>query len=218
MVEAVDGVSGGVRSAVHRLEQARIPAGVETLHFDEHLESRRNGGERLRQGGDRLAVLETQVGDRLRGRLDDVPPVDRLIVMHDQLAVRRGMDVELDAVGTLRCGGPERRQGILELDARCAAVGDDERPHVRLSAFFAWIQSGSFSRACTTAMSSGRGSTDVRYAGYFAASSGSPSTVKCWCAYRPMRRLNFRSGTLSCRSRSGMNMLSRSTSFTISWR
>src|SRR2546422_2513117 len=47
---------------------------------------------------------------------------------------------------------------------------------------------------------------------------GSPSTVYIWWAYSPILRLNLSSGTLSQRSRSGMNMLRRSTSLTISWR
>src|SRR3989442_9588902 len=139
--------------------------------------------------------------------------------MNDDLTVDSGVDIQLPAIGSLAGGGTEGGQGVLQLDAGGAPVSDDQGLHCcRLSAFFGSIQSGSFSMSCTMAPSSGRGSTDSRYAGYLAASSGSPSTVNCWCAYMPIRRLNLRSGTLSCWSRSGMNMLSRSTSFTISWR
>ena len=82
---------------------------------------------------------------------------DGLVVMHDEGAVRRGMDVELHGVGAQRPRGPERGKRVFELAGRRAAVRDDERPprpplpHLsRLSAFFGSIQPGSFSMSCTT--------------------------------------------------------------------
>src|SRR5205807_4058268 len=136
--------------------------------------------------------------------------------MDDDLTVDRGMDIELHAVRSLAGGRTEGGQGVLQRDAGGAPVGNHQRLHCwRLSAFFGSIQSGSFSMSCTTAMSAGRGSTDSRYPGYFASSSGCPSTVNCRCADMAIRRLYFRSGALSCVSRSGMNGLILATSYTI---
>ncbi len=85
--------------------------------------------------------------------------------MNDDLAIDRGMDVELHAVGSLAGGRTERGQGVLQRDAGGAPVGNDQGGGLhccRLSAFFGSIQPGSFSMSCTRAMSSGRGSTDSR--------------------------------------------------------
>src|SRR5437762_3307398 len=126
------------------------------------------------------------------------------------------------AVGAPRRRGAEGGERVLQLVRRRPAVRDDQRPgHCWLSsvsAFLGSIQSGSFSMSCTRAMSSGWGRTPWRYAAYCSAPMASPSTFQCCRAYWPMRRLNLRSGTLSQRSLSVMNMLRRSISFTISWR
>ena len=100
--------------------------------------------------------------------------------MDENLPIDRGVNVQLDAVGSLASGGAKCGQGVLQLDAGSAPVGDNERsrPHCcRLSAFLGSIQPGSFSISCTLATSSGRGNIDSRYAVYFAASIGCPSTV-----------------------------------------
>jgi len=74
-----------------------------------------------------------------------------LVMVHEQHAIDRGMDVQLDGVGAAGLGRPERGPRVFELVARGAPVRDDERAaHLsRLSAFFPSIQPGSFSIACT---------------------------------------------------------------------
>src|SRR5207245_5362184 len=101
------------------------------------------------------AVAQPQLADLPRREVRNVATRDGLVVMHDEGAVRRGMDVEFHGVGAQRPRRPERGERVLELAGRRAAVRDDERPrppltHLsRLSAFFGSIQPGSFSMSCT---------------------------------------------------------------------
>ncbi len=78
---------------------------------------------------------------------------DGFVVMDDEDAVRRSVDVELHGVGPQGTRGAEGRERVLDLARRCAAVRDDEcppLPHLRrLSALFGSIQPGSFSIPCT---------------------------------------------------------------------
>src|SRR5436190_4833589 len=222
VVEAVHRAAALVRTALQGGKQHAVELGRERFHFDEHFERQGNRVQRLIEGGDRLAVGEAQGADfRSRGSRD-VPAAHDFVVVDDQGAVLRGVDVELHAVGAPRRRGAEGGERVLQLVPRRAAVRDDQRPgHCWLSsvsAFLGSIQSGSFSMSCTSAMSSGRGRTFCRYAAYCSTPISSPSTVQCCRAYWPIRRLNLSSGTLSHRSLSAMNMLRRSTSFTISWR
>src|SRR5574341_774588 len=220
VVEAVHRVPGGVGSLGERIEQAVVPAGRHGLNLDEYADPGPRRLQRLREGRDGLAVGEPELGDLFRAAVGDVMRlVEHFVVVDDQRPVGRRMDVQLHGIGAGRARSAEGGEAVLHLVARRAAVRDDERLHCsRLSAFLGSIQSGSFSMSCTSAMSSGRGRTVWRYAGYLSASIGWPSVVQCWWAYMPIFRLNFRSGIVICRSRSGMNMLSRSHSFTISWR
>ncbi len=45
--------------------------------------------------------------------------------MDDDLTVDRAVDVQLHAIGSLAGGGTEGGQGVLQLDAGGAPVGDD---------------------------------------------------------------------------------------------
>ena len=65
---------------------------------------------------------------------------------HDQPAIGRTMDVELDRVGAELVGESERGEAVLWLARRCAAVRDRERCHAvsGWSCFLGAIQS--FSR------------------------------------------------------------------------
>ena len=161
--EAVHRIPLRVGALVERLEQSLIPARVEHLDLDEYLEAGPDRVERLRQGRHRLAVAQPHDVEIARARLGDRDAADAGVVMNDQLAVGRRVNVELDAVRAGRSGGAERGERILQLAAGGAAMRDDERPHCcSLSAFFASIQPGSFSMSCTTAISSGRGSMPSR--------------------------------------------------------
>src|SRR5207247_11185274 len=133
---------------------------------------------RLGEGRDRLAVRQPQPGDLLRRELRDSLARDRLVVMHDDGAVRRGVHIQLHSVGAELRRGAERGERVLDLTRRRAAVRHHERPHLsRLSAFFASIQLGSFSMPCTVWWCSGWGRTVFKYAAYFSGSSiGWPST------------------------------------------
>ena len=152
-----------MRTAVERLQQAIVPTGIERLHLDEYTELAVDRVQRLRERRDRLAVRQAHRLQLVGTHLGNVQATDGAVVMHDQLAVGGGMHVQLHRVGALRRCGPKRGERILHRGAGGAAVRDDQRFHCcRLSAFFASIQSGSFSMSCTVALSSGRGSTDAR--------------------------------------------------------
>ncbi len=64
-----------------------------------------------------------------RARLDPGVPNPRVpnpsIMMHDQTAVARPADIELDPIDTHRDRQPEGLDGVLESGPRCAAVGDN---------------------------------------------------------------------------------------------
>src|SRR6266487_4312173 len=224
VVEAVHRAAALVRAALQGGIQHAVELRRERFHFDEHFERQGDRVQRFIEGGDRLAVGQAQRPD-VRGRGSrDVPAAHGFVMVDDQGAVLRGVDVELHAVGAPRGRPAEGGERVLQLVPRRPAVRDDQRPgggHCWLSsvsAFLGSIQSGSFSMSCTRAMSSGWGRRPWRYAAYCSAPMASPSPFQCCRAYWPMRRLNLRSGTLSQRSLSVMNMLRRSTSFTISWR
>jgi hypothetical protein len=72
---------------------------------------------------DRLYLVEGQVGDRTSGK-GLRRPSQRRVVMDDNCAVLRLVDVELDGIGAPVEGTPERRQAVFGEFARSAAVPD----------------------------------------------------------------------------------------------
>ena len=156
------GIAARVRAAIENRQKLVVPARIQDFHLDEHVELTKDV-ERLGERGDGFAVREGHGAEVAPARLRNRQTEDRRIVMDDDLAVDRGVDIELHAVGSLAGGRTERGQGVLQRNAGGAPVGNHQRLHCcRLSAFFGSIQFGSLSISCTRAMSSGRGSTDSR--------------------------------------------------------
>ena len=54
--------------------------------------------------------------------------LERVVVVHDDDAVAREVDVELETVGAERQSVIERHHRVLGPERRAAAVGEDERP------------------------------------------------------------------------------------------
>src|SRR5439155_25377008 len=97
--EAVHRVPTGVGPAIERPEQPIVPAWVEHLHFDEHLEHAEHL-QRLCQGRDQFAIGERHRGQVAPPRLRDRQSEYGGVVMDDDLAVDRRVDVELDRKST----------------------------------------------------------------------------------------------------------------------
>ena len=55
-------------------------------------------------------------------------PIERVVVMHDDHAVARQVDVELQTIGAERQPMVERHHRVLRPQRRAAAMGEDERP------------------------------------------------------------------------------------------
>lgn len=99
-------------------------------------------GQRLLEGRKRFSIGESMSGERVAGEIGQ--PADARndgVVVDQEYPVARGVDVELDPVGTQLTGPAERRQRVLARRARGAPVPEDPRPQLPSSAFLASIQS-----------------------------------------------------------------------------
>src|SRR5258706_14530531 len=143
--KTVDGVAAGIWPAVKNFQQSLIPARIEHLHLHKHFELAEHV-EGLGERGNGLAVCERHRGEVTPPRLRNRPAEHGRVVMDDDLAVDRGVDVELHAVGSPAGRRPEGGQGGLQRDAGGAPMSGDEGLYCwRLSALFRSVQSRSFS-------------------------------------------------------------------------
>lgn len=139
MIETMDGVPIGRRSARQRLEQRGIRRFGEGFDLYPHV-ARADHIEDLSEQRDRLPVAKPNFPNlRQREVSDRTDTVDVGVVVNHDRAVSSGVNVELDAVGIEEHRPPKGRQGVLELVARSAAVGDDARMiHSPLNGRWGW--------------------------------------------------------------------------------
>ncbi len=105
--------------------------GAQAGHADLLATERMRGRGRVRVGCEAVPGIDAR--ELIRASRGDRPvrvrrALERVVVMNDDDAVARQMNVELDTVGAERQPMVERRHRILRPQRRAATMGEDERP------------------------------------------------------------------------------------------
>jgi hypothetical protein len=116
VIEPVHGVAGRVGSGIEHREEPRVGGRREGLHLDVNPESRVDGGERLLEQRRWLAIGQALDPHGAGGGGGNVHAPDRGIVVDDERAVARGVNVEFHAVRPQLPRGAEGGEGVLDFD------------------------------------------------------------------------------------------------------
>ncbi len=127
MIEGMDRVALGLRAGVQGAKEHGIEVLLDALHLHPHIHAAQQG-EDLAQQRDGLAVGEVMLLDRVESQVaDPAQALEDRVVMDDDGAVMRRMDVEFDPFCTQGPGATKGGATVLVLVAGCTTVSDAER-------------------------------------------------------------------------------------------